>query len=63
MAVEDALTGTNRNAFTAIQALFSSFGLDTLGPKITEFLKNGYSPDTISILLQDTPELDRKSVV
>lgn len=50
------LTGENRDAFAAVQALFSSYGLDSLSGKIYDFVKNGYSADTISILLQDTKE-------
>lgn len=50
------LKGTNRDAFLAIKTLFKSYGLETLASKIYDYVKNGYSGDTISILLQDTPE-------
>ena len=50
------LTGTNRDAFLAIKTLFKSYGLDSLAGKIYDYVKNGYSSDTISILLQDTTE-------
>lgn len=50
------LTGTNRDAFMALETLFKSYGLDSLAGKIYSYVKNGYSADTISILLQDTPE-------
>jgi hypothetical protein len=50
------LQGANRDAYLAIQSLFKSYGLDTLAPKIYDYVKNGYSSDTISILLQDTAE-------
>lgn len=50
------LTGTNRDAFMALETLFKSYGLDSLAGKIYNYVKNGYSADTISILLQDTPE-------
>jgi len=50
------LTGTNRDAFVAVEALFKSYGLESLAGKIYDYVKNGYSSDTISILLQDTPE-------
>lgn len=53
---EKLLSGTERDAFAAIQALFKGYGLDSLAPKIYDFVKNGYSADTISILLQDTKE-------
>lgn len=50
------LSGSNRDAFLAIKTLFKSYGLETLASKIYDYVKNGYSGDTISILLQDTPE-------
>lgn len=50
------LSGSNRDAFLAIKTLFKSYGLDSLAGKIYDYVKNGYSGDTISILLQDTPE-------
>lgn len=50
------LSGTDRDAYAAISTLFKSYGLESLAGKVYEFVKNGYSPDTVSILLQDTPE-------
>ena len=53
---EKLLTGTDRDAYAAVESLFKSYGLDSLAGKIYDYVKNGYSSDTISILLQDTPE-------
>lgn len=53
---EDQLHGADRDAFLALNTLFKSYGLDTLAPKIFEYIKSGYSGDTIAILLQDTKE-------
>lgn len=53
---ENLLKGTERDAFMAINALFKNYGLETLAGKIYDYVKNGYSADTISILLQDTQE-------
>lgn len=53
---EKLLTGGTRDAFLAVQSLFKSYGLESLAGKIYEYVKNGYSGDTISILLQDTSE-------
>jgi len=53
---EKLLTGSNRDAYMAVQSLFNSYGLGSLAGKIYDYVKNGYSSDTISILLQDTPE-------
>lgn len=53
---EKLLAGTERDAFMALNALFKTYKLDSLAGKIFEYVKNGYSADTISILLQDTKE-------
>lgn len=53
---EKLLAGTERDAFMAINALFKQYDLGGLAGKIFEFVKNGYSADTISILLQDSKE-------
>lgn len=55
-ALLSALTGTQRDAATAVLDVFSQYGLQSLAPKIVEYVKNGYSADTASLLLQDTPE-------
>jgi hypothetical protein len=54
MAVGDNLTGANRDAFLALKTMFESYGLGTLAPAIAGYLQNGYSADTIGILLQQT---------
>ena len=54
------LTGSNRDAFMAINSLFKQYGLGSLAHKIYEYTKSGYGADTISILLQDTPEYKRR---
>lgn len=53
---EDLLQGSQRDAYLAVTNLFKTYGLESLAPKIYDYIKNGYSGDTISILLQDTPE-------
>lgn len=54
------LTGENRDAFLALNTLFQQYGLGSLAGKIYEYVKNGYGADTISILLQDTPEYKKR---
>ena len=54
MAVGDNLTGTNRDAFLALKSMFDSYGLGSLAPDIVNYLQNGYSADTIGVLLQST---------
>lgn len=51
-----ALTGAQRDVASAVNSLFSSYGLDTLSSKIVDFVRQGMSADTVSIELQNTPE-------
>lgn len=53
---ESKLTGPQRDAYAAIVSLFRGYGLESLSNKIFDYVKNGYSADTISMLLQETPE-------
>lgn len=53
---ENLLKGTERDAYMAINSLFKQYDLGSLAGKIYDYVKNGYSADTISILLQDTKE-------
>lgn len=57
---EKLLSGENRDAFMSLNSLFKQFGLGSLAGKIYEYVKNGYGADTISLLLQDTPEYKRR---
>jgi predicted Ser/Thr protein kinase len=50
------LSGQQRDAYAAITGLFKSYGLESLSGKIFDFVKKGYSADTISVLLQETKE-------
>lgn len=52
----NSLSGDKRDAFVALNTLFSSYGLQSLAPKIFSYIQNGYSADTIALLLQDTAE-------
>lgn len=60
MALGDNLSGDQRNAYEAVNNLFSSYGLGSLAPKIYSYIQNGYSADTTSILLQQTPEYQQR---
>lgn len=57
---EELLKGEGRDAFLALKTVFSDFGLESLAGKIYDYVKNGYSADTISILLQDTDEYKKR---
>lgn len=59
---ESQLKGAQRDAYLALNTLFTSFGLGSLSSKIFDYVKNGYSADTISILLQDTPEYKKRFI-
>lgn len=50
------IPGQERDAYAALTTLFNSYGLGTLAPKILNYLQNGYGSDTITVLLQQTPE-------
>lgn len=56
----DKLSGSDRDAYLALVDLFDGYGLPTLAPKIFDYIKNGYSADTISILLQQTDEYKKR---
>lgn len=60
MALGDNLSGDQRNAFEAVNSLFSSYGLGSLSGTIYNYIQQGYSADTVSILLQDTPEYKQR---
>lgn len=50
------MPGEERDAYAALTTLFDSYGLGSLAPTILKYLQNGYGSDTITILLQQTPE-------
>jgi hypothetical protein len=52
----DSLGGADRDAYEALTAQFARYGLQSLAGRIYGYIQNGYSADTISLLLQDTPE-------
>lgn len=54
------LTGPQRDAAAALVDLFTRYGLASLAPKVIDFVRQGYSSDTISLLLQDTAEYKQR---
>lgn len=50
------LPGQERDAYAALKTLFDSYGLGSLAPVILGYLQNGFGSDTITVLLQQTPE-------
>jgi len=56
----NSLSGSNRDAFVALETLFTSYGLGSLVNDIFNFIQQGYSQDTISLLLQQTPAYQQR---
>lgn len=50
------LSGPQRDIAVTLTELFRSYGLESLAPKIIEFIKQGFDGNTVAILLQDTSE-------
>lgn len=57
---EELLKGEGRDAYLALKTVFENYGLGSLAGKIYDYVKNGYSSDTISILLQDSDEYKKR---
>lgn len=49
-----------QDAIANLQSVFESYGLGTLAPKIAEYVRAGYSSDTVAMLLQDTAEYKQR---
>lgn len=54
------LSGDQRDAYAFLVDEFNQFGLGSLAPTIFNFIKQGYGADTITLLLQDTPEYKQR---
>lgn len=65
MAAGDGLSGTNRDAFLAMREFFKEAGfaeadIASLSKSITEYLQQGYSGDTITLLLNESDAYKRR---
>lgn len=54
------LKGTQRDAAMALINLFSQYGLQSLANKVIDYVKQGFSTDTMSVMLQQTPEYKKR---
>jgi len=54
------LKGPQRDAAAALISLFSSYGLQTLASRIIDMVKQGFSSDTMSVMLEKTPEYQKR---
>ena len=50
------MADTTEDAIVNLTKTFENFGLGSLASRIAEYMKMGYSSDTVSLLLQDSPE-------
>ena len=50
------MTGSQRNAYTAVVDMLKEFGLESLAPKILGYVQQGYDSNTIGYELQQTSE-------
>lgn len=54
------LTGAQRDAATALISLFGNYGLSTLAGRIIDMVKQGFSADTMTVMLEETPEYKKR---
>lgn len=59
-SLTESLTGEQKNAATFVTNLFKEYGLETLAPKIIQYIREGYSSDTVAIMLQETAEFKER---
>lgn len=52
----EGLPGQQRDAYAGIKTLFDSYDLGTLAPLVLRYLQDGFASETITVLLQETPE-------
>lgn len=54
------LKGPQRDASAALISLFASYGLESLAGRIIDMVKQGFSADTMTVMLQKTPEYETR---
>lgn len=60
-AIDNAkLMSQQEDAIALLTKTFDTYGLGTLAPKITELVQNGFSADTVSLLLQESDEYKQR---
>ena len=61
--VENARLQTQRTDWSEyLSQVFNSYGLSALAPKIKEFVQQGFTPDTVTLKLQETPEYKQRFI-
>lgn len=54
------LEGEDRDAYSAMLGVLREYGLESLAPTLFEFIQQGYSADTINVLLPNTAEYKQR---
>lgn len=54
------LQGSQRDAASALITLFSQYGLESLANRIIQMVKSGFSADTMTVMLEETPEYKKR---
>ena len=61
--VENARLQSQRTDWSEyLSQVFNSYGLNALAPKIKEFVQQGFTPDTVTLKLQETPEYKQRFI-
>lgn len=55
-----ALSGPDRNTYTAIVAILKSWGIESLASTVLKYVQDGYDGPTISVLLPETKEYKKR---
>lgn len=55
-------TSEQENAIEILKRTFANYGLESLAGRITELVRKGYRGDTVSLMLQETPEYKQRFV-
>lgn len=54
------LSGEDRDAYAAILGALRVYGLESLAPTVMGYIQQGYSSDTVSVLLPESPEYKQR---
>jgi hypothetical protein len=62
LGLDSGVSQQRTNWISELTSAFESYGLGSLVPAITGFIQQGYTPDTISLKLADTPEYKQRFI-
>lgn len=55
-SIKDVADAANKDAFALLESIFRSYGLESLVPKIKEYMTQNIGPNQATLLLKQTPE-------